>query len=147
MPAQEVQGHELEGSTVGASQVNTGSHAELPGLEPAGGAEAPPISRSQAREVERRGRRAEIIASETGKFKELPRRLDADRVRSVIGRARVAAAVTEETRHRARSARFKRAAKDVHRRLHPSVDPHGLLSIPALARISALGPTMIPNCC
>ena len=100
MFSQIVQFHKFERRYVRGGEHDPRRATRLEGLLPARDAEAPLISRFQAGKAEVKGGRREIISRRLRKREKLRVYPHADRVETVVPRARMAAAIPEKTRRR-----------------------------------------------
>ena len=87
-----------EGPFMGGLQHDGRGDARLERLFPAHCAEAPLVARLEAREIELRPRRREVVAVAARKFQELRRESHTDDVQAAVVLVGVTAAVAEEPR-------------------------------------------------
>lgn len=92
-----IQRHPFEGRNVGGMEVNEGGDSGVKGFFPARDAQAPTVSRFQARKAGARGGRYQIVAARLGKLEEFVAHDGADEVQTGIVFAGVAAAIAEKS--------------------------------------------------
>ena len=112
------------------------SHVGQIGLKPPRRTQAPSIARSESRKVHLRDRCGEVITLLPGKGEEIGCHFDADRVRTDILGARVAAAIAIKTCPGFLTAILERTAQHVARCLHPP--NHGFIPSPVKPSAAAI---------
>jgi hypothetical protein len=110
---QKLEGNDLEGVFVGGFEDDRAGGSGTLDIEPAGGANTPPVAGFEAGETVLRHGGTEVVAKSLGRFKEWSVDDAADGVDAMVFGARLATACAVETRHGLAAADFERLAQDV----------------------------------